>query len=375
VVGVAMMILGWGLVDGLDENFLRASSQVLTGDVLLRPEDYPIDGSGWPIDKAVPPPDLSPLKDYGPTSARTLFQGRLINGPDAARVVGVAYDPKTDPEVFPREKWKMQGRWPQEGANEVVIGDRLADLIGAKLDSDLVFEARTWPGAMNALTYHVVGLVHTDSAQLDANGCWIPMPLAEELLQLEGRRTHIALKLEHGSPEAAAEAWKGAGWKARTVRQECADLLEINDFRRRAISFMVLVIMLIAATGILNSVLMAAFERIKEIGTLRALGMTTRNVATMFLVEGVAMGLVAGIAGAILGSAAVLYWQKDGILLGEDVMKMSADMAVSAYIYTKFSWPPVIGSVFFALVVAWLATLYPTWVATRMSPADAVRSE
>ncbi|HNC94883.1 MAG TPA: hypothetical protein PKW90_02100, partial [Myxococcota bacterium] len=60
VAGVALMILGWGLVDGVDENVLRASSQTMTGDVLLRPVDYPTDGTSFPLDKAKAIPTISP---------------------------------------------------------------------------------------------------------------------------------------------------------------------------------------------------------------------------------------------------------------------------------------------------------------------------
>lgn len=152
-------------------------------------------------------------------------------------------------------------------------------------------------------------------------------------------------------------------------------MLELNQVRRKAISILVLVIMAIAATGITNSVLMAAFERVREIGALRALGMSRAGIATMFALEGLTMGVAAALVGATLGMGMVLHWEKDGILLGEGLMNAAGEMGASAHIYTHFSLSPVVGSVLFAIVVAQLAALYPMYFATRLNPADAVRAE
>ncbi len=377
IAGVAMMIFGWGIIDGLDENVLRASSTSATGEVLLRPAGYPVDGRTLPLDQAALPPEaLSALPGISAVAPRAEFFGRLIAGRDASRVMGIAYDPALDPVVFPRENWRIDGRWAQGDAAELVVGSRLLKLLSLKVGDSVFLEARTVDGAHNALTYTITGSLTTDNAQLDGLSVWLAMPSAEQLLLLNGRRTHIAL-LTDDDPAAAAAAVtaKIPGWSPRTVTEECQDLLELNDFRRRAMSFMVVIIMAIAATGITNSVLMAAFERVKEIGALRALGMTRWGVAAMFLLEGLALGLLAGGIGAIIGSGAVLYWQEDGILLGDEVMSGAADMAISAKLYTRFSWAATLGSVAFAVLISEIAVLYPTWFASQLNPADAVRAD
>ncbi len=373
VAGVALMILGWGLVDGVDENVLRASSRTVTGDVILRPVDFPTDGSSYPLDKATAPPPISAtLAEVAP---RVFFQGRLVAGADSTRVTGIAYDPDLDPKVFPREFWRMEGGWPAAGALEAVVGSRLARVLGVHTGDSVILEARTQAGAMNALTYRVSGLVTTDNSWVDGTAVWLPMPLAEELLVLGGLRTHLALKLKRGTAEEALAALNTPGWTAHTVREECADILELNNFRRRAIVFLVFVIMAIAATGITNSVLMGAFERVREIGALRALGMDRVGIASLFLFEGLIMGLIAALIGAALGAGLVLRWQTNGFVLSDDMMENAGQMAVGSEIYTRFSWDMTVGSVLFALLIAQLASIYPMIFATRLNPADAVRAE
>lgn len=383
VVGVALQVLGFGLVDGMDDNFLRAVSTTTTGDILLRAPDFPTDGLSWPVEAAALPPALAGFD--GHAAGRVQFAARVVHGSDAARAVGLGYDADADPTVFPRDGWRVDGAWPADAASEAAIGDALARLLGVGVGDEVVVQARTVDGAQNALSYRLSALVHTDNGQLDNNALWIRMDSADTLLQLQGRRTHVALRIGALQDPAVvrdrlrdAGAFAGAdgrAWSAVTTREDAADMLAINDIRRRAILLMVGVIMAIAATGIANTVIMAAYERVREMGTLLALGMKRSEVHALFLIEGALLGTAAGVVGAALGVAAVIYWQIHGIHLGDEVMKASANMPVSAVIYTHFHWTPVLGSLVFSALVATLASVQPARFASRLNPADAVRAD
>lgn len=383
VFGVALQVLGWGLVDGLDDNFLRAVSTTTTGDILLRPPDYPSDGLTWPLEEASVPPALAGFT--GESAARVVFSARVVHRSDAAHALGVGYDPEADYRVFPRERWRVQGVWPDAGQAQVAIGDALARVLTVGVGDEVVIQGRTVDGAQNALSYAITALVHTDNGQLDNTAVWLRMDAAEELLQLSGRRTHLSLRvggLEDPSKvrdrllaSGAFTAPDGQVWAARTTREEAADMLAINDVRRRAILMLVGVIMAIAATGIANTVIMAAYERVREVGTLLALGMKRREVSALFLLEGALLGLGAGVTGATIGSLAVLYWQANGIVLSEQMMNASGSLPVSAVIYTHFNWAPVFGSLAFSAIIATLASVQPARFASGLNPADAVRAD
>lgn len=383
VFGVALQVLGWGLVDGLDDNFLRAVSTTTTGDILLRPPDYPTDGLSYPLEQAQVPPAVQGFT--GDATSRVLFSARVVHHADAAHAVGIGYDPDGDYRVFPRERWRVQGVWPDAGQAQVALGDGLARVLSVGVGDEVVVQGRTVDGAQNALSYAVTALVHTDNGQIDNSAAWLRMDAAEELLQLSGRRTHLSLRV--GGLEDAAKvrdrlaasgaftAPDGKVWVARTTREEASDMLAINDIRRRAILLLVGVIMAIAATGIANTVIMAAYERVREIGTLLALGMKRRQVSTLFLVEGALLGLGAGLVGATLGSLGVLYWQTNGIVLSDEMMKANGSLPVSAVIYTHFNWAPVFGSLAFSAIIATLASVQPARFASGLNPADAVRAD
>ena len=375
VFGVALPILGWGMVDGLDENVLRASKSTTTGELVLRPDAYPIDGLEFPLSKAdILSPELRTRLDAaGAWTARTVFPARLVKGVEAVRASGNAFDPATDNGVFPRKSWALDGAWPGADASEIVLGIGLARLIDAKAGDEVIVEARTFPGALNALTFRVSGIVETDNAALDSVGFWMAEGLAEGFLQLDGRRTHVAVDAR-GDPAAAAAALGGAGWTARTLQEECADLISANMIRRYALLFLVGIILLIAGVGIANTVIMAAYERVREIGTLMALGMKKRDVAGLFLLEGAGMGLGAGLVGAAIGVAGVLHWQANGIYFGEAI-KNAGQVAMGSTLYMQFRWMPVFVSGSFGLAIAIVASLWPASYAANLNPADAVKAD
>lgn len=378
IAGVAVMIMGWGLVDGLDENLIRAQEQVVTGHVVLRPEGWPETGTALPLDETrSPSAELLARLGADPRveawAPRTWFQGRAVAGADGITVRGIAYHPERDPEVFPREGWRLRGAWPQ-AEDEVVLGHWLASVLEREPGQDLIVETRTRAGAINALRLKVSGVLSTGTPTAD-RVVWIPHPQAESLLHLEGNISTLALRLQRrGQADAVAADYGGQGWKARTVLWETKDMLAINAFRRRAIAVVVLILMAIAATGIANTVIMAAYERVREIGTLRAMGMTPGQIRALFLVEGGVLGAAAGLLGALLGMAVVGWFSHEGIDLSR-VADNVGDMAMSSVLYMRFSWPPVLGALLFGLLVSVLASLWPAHYASSLNPAEAVRAE
>lgn len=375
VAGVAIQILGWGLVDGLDENILRSSRTAFSADILLRPDGYPDDGLSYPLDESKVPPDVVSRLPEAKVAPRTYFVGRLVKGAEASRVTGITWSATADPAVFPRENWKLEGAWPAVGEDAIVVGHRLAALMDAKVGDDLVLQTRTVDGAQNAYTYRLAGIVRTENNVMDNLGVWLEETAGDRLLTMGDRRSHVAVKLPTNTDAAAAkEKLAGMGWTARTTEEEMADFIAINKIRRAALVILVGIIMIIAALGIAITVMMAAYERVREIGTLLSMGMKRREVATMFLLEGLVLGVAAGLLGALIGALAVRHWQETGIYLGEDAMKSAKDIPMSAYVYTKFRLPPVWAALAFSTVISTVASFWPARMASRLNPADAVRA-
>ena len=377
IAGVAVLIIGQGLVDGLDENAIRAQEDTVSSHVLLRPTDYPTDGLSFPLDQARPLSDAlrAALQDSAVVAwaPRLWFQARLIDGQDSMRVRVIGYDPQAEDAVFPRQTWRVEGAWPEEG--QIALGSGLASVLEAEVGQSMVLEARTLPGAINALSYPVSGIISAGSPPVDSLALWMPLATAEQLVLPGEARSHIAVRLKRrGLGEQAVETLSVGGWHGTTVLEEVADLLALNAFRRRMISLLVFILMAIAATGIANTVIMAAYERVREIGTLRAMGMSQPSIRALFIIEGGMMGLAAGILGAGLGTAVVWWFSRNGIDLS-GLTDNLGELSMASTLYMQFSWGPVIFSLAFGLIISVLASVYPAQHAATLNPADAVRAD
>lgn len=143
-----------------------------------------------------------------------------------------------------------------------------------------------------------------------------------------------------------------------------------------ALNILVALLLLMSTMAIANTILMAAHERTREVGTLRALGMSRWGILRLFLTEGALLGAAAGAVGAIVGGLLAWWLSHNPVdlkaLKGET---MGTDIAYSSNIYAVFSLELVLLPLVVAIFVALVASIYPARLASLMEPADAVRAE
>lgn len=120
---------------------------------------------------------------------------------------------------------------------------------------------------------------------------------------------------------------------------------------------------LLCLTGITNTILMSVTERMREIGTLKCLGALDRFIVRLFLVENACVGAFASITGAVIGIGLAIL--QSGLMLEFEILKVSDCVRVAWY---SGSRAVVVGT-----VLTVLASIYPTIVAARMKPVDAMR--
>jgi putative ABC transport system permease protein len=127
--------------------------------------------------------------------------------------------------------------------------------------------------------------------------------------------------------------------------------------------------LVVASIGIMNTMLTSVMERTREIGIMKAIGATTRDIMSIFIIEGVLMSGVGGIIGIILG---VFGSQALTLILGSF---MSMGGGSSFQLVPIITITSVVLAVAVSLIVGILSSLYPAWKAARMSPIEAVRYE
>ena len=383
VAGVMVLIVGRAFIGGSKENIIRAQIDSVSGHVVVTPAGYPEGGVRHPVDTLIrlEPSTAAWLKANSQAwTLRTLFVPRAVNGVDALRVRAFGFDPATDAAVFPRRDWRIRGETPTDG---VLVSVGVGRILDVEPGDALVFETRTTAGALNALRLRVQGVLRTGNPTIDRVGVFVPRAVQQQLIRSEERFSHLAVRLEdRNEAETVANELRrrfGESARVRTWQQETEGMIELQDLRQGILDVIALVLMAIAATGIANTVLMAAYERVREIGTLRAMGLTRLGVVGLFVAEGVVMGAVGSAVGALGGALLVKRWAARGIDLSPLVDSAGSTGAYdsipfSAMLYLEYSTPTVLGAALFGLTVAVLASVYPAIVASSMPPAEAVRS-
>ncbi len=173
---------------------------------------------------------------------------------------------------------------------------------------------------------------------------------------------------------AIEAAGKAAGLPLKAITwQKAAGLIGQFAILMRVVLFTaVLIIFVVALVIINNALVMATLERVREIGTLRAVGAQRRFILAMLVLESVAVGLVFGAVGTVLGAGVIALLGKVGIAAGNDVLMFFFS---GPRLYPALASHNLVLALVIVLLVSIVSSVYPAWIAMRISPREAMQSE
>ena len=305
------------------------------------------------------------------------FDGMVGNGSEATMFMATAIEPELEYKVCPKRQTRVSpGSQPlgaSKGAGEAdaLVGKTLAESLGAGKGATLVMQAAGPHASTNALDVEVHGFLPTQSIAESKRMATVRIGFAQDLLRMKGQVTQYVVgvaDLQQAAPVAERlRAALGEGYEVTTW----AELDPMTKTRVASMGyvlfFIALVLALLVATGIVNTMLMSVYERVREIGTMLALGVRRWQVTMLFLWEAMALGLLSALCGAGLGLLIVRLISRNGLRFhppGGD------ELAIYPSVDAVF----FIGVIGFALVGAVLSALYPAWKAARLRPVDALRA-
>jgi putative ABC transport system permease protein len=392
VLGSAALVLGSGLSDGIARQLTRSLVAVQTGhlQVVARADDFQPQNS--PFDaysqerlrgaEALARRIEAEGGQAGVVRAVPYLYGRGTaiagNRTSLASVVGI---------VSTREP-ELQAAHPVEAGTFLPPGDDLAVFIASPMARKLrlsvgdsvSFVVQTPQGAVNSLDAVVCG-VFRKGAPWQENTFYVSLPAAQALFDWPGDATNVKITLADGSaarglrPLVERLAAAGAAPEPKTVlRVETYEeagrfSFSIIQANQTALAILSSFLFAAAAVGIVNALLMSVHERTREIGTVRALGMRRKTVVRMFVLEGLALGVVSAVAGVALGGAAVLYYGWRGIPMNTITL---AWMAGGDMLFPVLSAANVARAATAIAALSTLAAVYPARVASRLEPREAL---
>jgi len=288
------------------------------------------------------------------------------------RIVGI--EPEREAAVSTIARSITTGSYLGAEKRRVIIGERLAKRLHVGIGDKIVISATDLAGEIAGEGVRVGGLFHTPSAPLDSGTVFLPLADSQKLLSLEdaisevvvvGRRSDRADELRAALGIAVANH-EVRSWKE--IQPVLDFLVSLFDEMGLVLYGLVFVAMLF---GIANVLLMAVYERVREIGILMAIGMSRKRVAASVVLESMivtAIGLVVGYAITL----AAMAWLGDGIdlsVFGEGLESLGAGQTIVPVLRASdFTIPTAV-----AVVTAAVASGWPAYRATKFRPADAVR--
>ncbi len=371
-----VMILYSGLVAGYLRDMEQNILDLEIGDLQVHAGDYRDDPSLYArIDD--PEALMAPLRARGYRASSRLLAWGLAAGEESS--AGVSFrglDVAADADVSRIHEHVFAGSWLDPGEpHGVVIGRRLARMLGVEPGAEIVVLSQGADGATAADLFEVRGVLQSVGDATDRAGVFMTAGAFRELFvvpdgvhQIVVRRP-VDAELEVAATAVAALA---PGLDVQTWRDIMPTLASLLDSARGAIVAMFFIVYLAIAVLILNAMLMAVFERIRELGVLKALGVGPAGILGLMLAEAGILTAMAVVIGVALGIPTLWYLAVEGIELtgiaGMSMLGVAMDPVWRAELSLAAVFPPI-GAL---VAIVALAVLYPSLKAAWIDPVRAI---
>ncbi len=379
--GAAAIIVFGGFVNfiyiGVRESTIR--SQV--GHIQLYRKGFSEKGNLAPYDYLVGDyaalrAELMKIEHVKTVTARLGFSGLVSTGDTTTAFVGAGVDAEGEVELSSLAVIVEGQDLARGDPRGIVMGVGLARAFGVRPGDDLTLLTTTKGGAINALAVKVRGVWESGEKAYDDRFLKAAIPEVQRLLDIERDEVQSVVLLLDKTENTAVVRER----IARLVRERGLDLEiktwedlalryhQVRELFGRVFSVLTLIVSIMVVFGITNTMTMAIFERTREIGTIMALGTRRRGVISMFVLEGVALGALGGIAGVALGIVLAKIVSAIGIQLPPPPGS-TRGFAVQILVV-----PAVLAQAFrLSIITAALASLYPAWRAARVNVVEALR--
>lgn len=385
--GISMYILVDSMLKGAELESELNLQYYETGSGVITTEKYWEERVRVPTAEYMPDADklLAELKQAGIAAApRIVAQAELVVYEDPYPVDGslrgllTALDPAMDKEVFRLEGSIVKGKFLRAGNSEAVLGSWIANKLKADVGYPLTIVTRTTEGFMQTLDVTVVGIIDSPDPVINRTGVYLPIDYAREMLSMPGGANQLFVDTGLGRNKASEDkiakvlsAREGLVYNSWEKLAE--DFLAVAGAKQKGTGLILFLIFITAAVGISNTMLMAVYERIRELGMLRAIGMNDKDIRNLFLVEAACIGLIGAAFGAALGLVFDFFLIRYGI----DFTSMLKDMDIGYRVAGSFRgiWnlKTVASSFFIGAIIAVIVSIFPVRRALKKSIVECLR--
>lgn len=378
-IGVFSMIFIGALMEGVGDQLVRTSIAALVGSVQVHERGYREDPvvENTMADPAEPEAALASVLPPGARWSRRVRVSAVAgNARHSSGVTLVGIESEREAGVSFIGSAVEEGRHLAEAdPYGIVVGRALLEKFETRVGRKLVLMSQAADREMASRAFTIVGVFQAELAATEKQFVFVSLAAAREMLGVGEGLSEIAVLLPDGvDPDPTAAALRRLlpdRYEVHTWRELLPMLTAYIEMNATFTAIWYLVVFIAMGFGIVNTLLMAVFERMREFGLLRALGMKPGGIVREVLAESallIAVGMAAGTAAA---AAAVSALSENGI----DLSAFAAGMEYAGMprvIYPALVWRSALEADLTVLVLGLVVSLYPAVKAARITPVDAM---
>jgi len=393
-LSVALVVFAKGIVVGFVDNMFSLHIQYQAGHIRIINQEYeqkerllslnhPVDGfQGAGLSRMKE--KLIEVQGVEQVMPRIRFGAAVSHEDEMVRMMGWGVNPEQEVEFTDIEQKLAAGRMVQPGQREVVMG---ADLL-AKLDLEVgektTFLYQTSFGSFKGSTFQVVGKISSGLKLLDDKVFYLPLGQAQRILEMPDMATEVLLatadykNIDPVVPrvknlfksEGATDKYVISPWN------EGSSLISMLQIAKNIYNVVYIFLVVLGAFVVVNTMIMIVKERTEEIGMMTALGLKSKEVLYMFIMEGTAIGIIGSFLGVVLGAAANKAAAVTGIIDYSAALEgVNANIMMNSVIRPEVSLEALVYSFLLGVIVTTLTCIIPARKAAKLEPADALRVE
>src|SRR5574341_711627 len=376
---LALMMLYDGFIDGFNQAIYGNAIRVLGGNIQIHSAGYrekidsnpllPLADDAAVVKAALSQPDVI-------AATRRIVTGGLASNREGAFAISIiGIEPLAEQPVSLIAQHIAAGRWlSAEDQDSILVGKGLADAMGIQVGDRITVVGSDIHKQNRQRTMTVIGIYDIGITATEKGTAYISLGEAQSLYGLPNQATEVDLTLKKLGEEPsviAALAPALPGYEVESWDKNYPDLKNTIDRKSAVMNVFGVIIIMIAGIGILNLLLMAIYERTREIGILGALGLKPFQISILFVLEGVLMGLVGLAVGVALGLLINGIGGRVGMDFSQYASLTSYMALISGKVYPTWGVDKLLQRSLIVLIITTLSALYPAREAAQREPAEA----
>jgi len=380
-LGTALLLFMSATIRGEMLGSLDLTINLYTGPFQIHTEDYKDSNMSLksadmienPLDISEQIESIKQVKVATPrldASAVLAFKNETIG----VQVMGV--DPPSPANDIYREGL-VEGEFLSADDREgVLIGYPLAESLNLGVGDPITLIVNTSDGNADEQQFTIRGIYNTDTPAFDKATIFMPLSKAQTITRTEDHASMIYILLNNmDDTDAVKAAINAPGYVIEDWRETNKLIVLVEKLSNAMMFFFNLMVLGVTSTVIMNTLLMAVYERTREIGILSALGMKAKQVKALFLSEATVLALAGVLAGLAIGIPLVWYFSQVGFVIGDLGVSANSGFMFGNKIYPDMTNLADVVSVSLAGILITIASgYYPASQAAKMEPVDALQS-